>query len=818
MNSNGKSDKITLNSCQYTPIYLIQNSSVSEGRSFVLAPTIKEDSRPVSNNLKLFYENSGNIENSVLIDNVQYVANPPAAPAKKVQEPLGNNLKLASFLVPKKDATKDQYIATISNKILKPTVNSSNTNVLPNINIVTSKPNGSRSKANAPRTLINPRLLPKIKPKEKIPEPSKQSSVHLLKLGGSYHSLNQLNEQQIKIVNHALDNIKLQGNAEKATKQLKPTYDPVTNTRIIYKIVSPNDLKVIGKNKIVLKTAAPIKEETATEVFEQDIQNHGSDTKNALEAKPEPVPEVKVTRSGRTVKLPKQLQQTQDDPPPKAKKKVLHQTVVSCFQCSSEFQSIYRLQRHYEDHPTHIPANLHTSLFHCLLAMVQDGTEEEKASVFIKQLEQLVEKLRALLPCLLMTVNGGETTECTINEDVGRLFGMNPGKYNMNIDALSCVKDKGGSCRHNNAPTQIQINPDISQPTQIWVTQQQEDTPVIESEGEDCARINPVDKWQVKRIWKHKLNHSDSKNVHKKIKLICEPVEPLIELGSETLDSFVDNSKHQVTFVVDKNDVADETDKSTKLKEPKSLKIIDSKKSKGTHSQFYSTHFDIRSSPIKPSSTVFNKFQIIPDKMPLKFDPPILQPLSFEPQNEQNQDSDMQIQHNSENSLDLNIILKELTSTENHSTNIVSEDLITSDNCKESDILAPLTFASSKDWPLGVTSDDQSQDNCIKPNSLIVPAMLHVQDSALINSTDFSTTEINYNNRGTNYNETAITTNDNAVSNDTIMLDNNQESNQGSSVLNFLESLGNDCLSCPETELRNNSIDFSLDLFSFNHT
>lgn len=48
-------------------------------------------------------------------------------------------------------------------------------------------------------------------------------------------SLNQLNEQQIKIVNHALDNIKLQGNAEKATKQLKPTYDPVTNTRIIYK-------------------------------------------------------------------------------------------------------------------------------------------------------------------------------------------------------------------------------------------------------------------------------------------------------------------------------------------------------------------------------------------------------------------------------------------------------------------------------------------------------------------------------------------------------------------------------------------------------
>lgn len=138
-----------------------------QARSYVLAPPKKEEQRPVTNNLKLFYENSGSIENGVVLNNVQYVTSAPAP--KPLQEPPGNNLKLASFLVPKKDANKQQYIATITNKILKPTVSSSDTNVLPNINIIPLKVNGgARNKpSNAPRTLLKPRILPKITPKEK---------------------------------------------------------------------------------------------------------------------------------------------------------------------------------------------------------------------------------------------------------------------------------------------------------------------------------------------------------------------------------------------------------------------------------------------------------------------------------------------------------------------------------------------------------------------------------------------------------------------------------------------------------------------------
>lgn len=132
----------------------------------MLAPSLKEEQRPVTNNLKLFYENSGSIEKDLTLNNVQCISNTPAS--KQIQEPPGNNLKLASFLVPKKDANKQQYIATISNKILKPTVSSSDTNVLPDINIITPKINGARNKShNAPRTLLKPRILPKITPNEK---------------------------------------------------------------------------------------------------------------------------------------------------------------------------------------------------------------------------------------------------------------------------------------------------------------------------------------------------------------------------------------------------------------------------------------------------------------------------------------------------------------------------------------------------------------------------------------------------------------------------------------------------------------------------
>lgn len=85
-----------------------------------------------------------------------------------------------------------------------------------------------------------------------------------------------------------------------------------------------------------------------------------------------------------------------------------------------EFPSLYRLQRHYDNRPGHIPGDSHKSLFHCLLAMTHQHTRQDKASMFLKQLEEFVAKLRELLPCLLTKMEGGDGTTCDIGDFVGR--------------------------------------------------------------------------------------------------------------------------------------------------------------------------------------------------------------------------------------------------------------------------------------------------------------------------------------------------------------------------------------------------------------
>lgn len=85
-----------------------------------------------------------------------------------------------------------------------------------------------------------------------------------------------------------------------------------------------------------------------------------------------------------------------------------------------EFCSFYRLQRHYESHPTHIPARIHTNLFHCLVAIVNGGSKEDQANIFIQQLEHLIEKLKSLLPCLLKNIDGCNGKQCNVNDDIGR--------------------------------------------------------------------------------------------------------------------------------------------------------------------------------------------------------------------------------------------------------------------------------------------------------------------------------------------------------------------------------------------------------------
>lgn len=109
--------------------------------------------------------------------------------------------------------------------------------------------------------------------------------------------------------------------------------------------------------------------------------------------------------------------------PHSAPKTIVLTIILLVFQ---DFGSLYRLQKHYENHPTHIPAKIHSNLFHCLLAIIKSGSDEDKTNIFIQQLEQLIVKLKSLLPCLLKKVDGSEGQSCTINGDIGRYIEYRP--------------------------------------------------------------------------------------------------------------------------------------------------------------------------------------------------------------------------------------------------------------------------------------------------------------------------------------------------------------------------------------------------------
>lgn len=375
---------------------------------------------------------------------------------------------------------------------------------------------------------------------------------------------------------------------------------------------------------------------------------------------------------------------------------------------------------------------------------------------------------------------------------------MNPGVYNLNVDALTCKKDQEGHCKHSPKPSPSQFTAELSKPSQLWMCKHQEETATAENEGEHCARIKSVDQWAKRRVWKHKLNTTESVHGNKKVKLNSDSGECVIELGVEACDAVTDYQAEAATEE-DKEDettVQNESLSLSTLTDEIPVQTLDAERKKGSHKQFYSTHFDIRSSPIKPSSAVFSKFQIVPEKIPTQFQAQLLRPLKFE----QNDRTDEGSMHNSsDSSLDLNGIFKEL-SPNTDDTSIVSTELVDKVSGQESDDLNSISFDNPKEWTLNETSEAQESNN------IIVPAMMHVKD---VNST-FSDSAINYDN--------SISNNDNSVSNnDDIMGDSRLSLAQGVSVLNFLETLGNE-LTCPETELRNNSMDFPLDLFSFNHS
>lgn len=187
---NTSVEGIIVNNCQYAPIYLIQDpgatqvitifiykfcllfnlfnqnkSFLLQANTYVLAPSVIDQPKPISNNLKTFYENSGNIENGLV--NVNASAR-PSLPKKKEGVLIGNNLKLASFLLPKTENVNKQYV--VDNIVLKhhvttTTGSSVQVNTVPKIDIdrkivkLKDVPIINRARPE--------KVLPKIKPKEK---------------------------------------------------------------------------------------------------------------------------------------------------------------------------------------------------------------------------------------------------------------------------------------------------------------------------------------------------------------------------------------------------------------------------------------------------------------------------------------------------------------------------------------------------------------------------------------------------------------------------------------------------------------------------
>ncbi|XP_059059493.1 uncharacterized protein LOC131852782 isoform X2 [Achroia grisella] len=778
-------ENIVIDSSQYTPVYLIQNPGAIQGRSYVVTQNAVEEQIPVSDNLKTFYENSGILENNI-VNNVANVSKPRIL--KKQDNKVGNNLKLASFLLPKNVQTNKQYVP-INNLVLKPVTTSPTvvTTVVNTVPKVTVERKIVKMK-NLPNVLKprQERTLSKIKPKEntRSPSPSKHTSVQLLKLGETYHSLNELNDAQMKMVNQAL---KIFSDPEKIP--VEPTYDPVTNTRFIYKVVSPRDLTVVGKNKFVIKNK---KEEIKKEIkkvqkivtTEPEMEVQLPTLKQEPEELETPV-ETKVTRSGRKVKFPKQI--VPEDAPHKPRKK--SGTVVSCFQCSTEFCSLYRLQKHYENHPTHIPAKIHSNLFHCLLAIIKSGSEEDQANIFLQQLEQLIEKIKSLLPCLLKKIDGCEGKLCTVNDDIGKLFGMNPGKYNFTMDALTCIKDKDGYCRHNPPPKTNQFNADLSKPSQLWLSKHNKEIANTENDIGDCARINAVDKWPTasKRIWKLKQQKSQELKA-KRIRISSES-DSVIELGVEDLINFnAPNEQSAINMspksinVLDNNSISNDKNNDEIITQESNTVIANPiKHKKGPHTQFHSTHFDIRSSPIKTSATLVNKIKIDPEKIAQYSRVQMIRPLDLDKgQNSATQPQEIATQPNSDDNCDLQELLR--------------ESLIEL-TCKEPVVTNDINFHTTKNWDMNSSVD--KTDNYMKTNSLIEPSLIHVKDNDQLDKLPLNN----------------INQSDHLSSSD-----NRLQTDQGQSVLNFLESLGNECLAYPETDIRNNTVDFQLDLFSFHNS
>lgn len=366
----------------------------------------------------------------------------------------------------------------------------------------------------------------------------------------------------------------------------------------------------------------------------------------------------------------------------------------------------------------------------------------------------------------------------------------------------------------------------------------------------DLPTVKAVDKRPIAtRILKNYKQQKLQEMNAKKIKLPSDKIEKTIELDNYVIrnDNFTLPMEHSANngqpnaislldnFIDKESDNCIQQPSAVVKDSQNSTSVTDlPKKAKGAHTQFHSAHFDIRSSPIKSSSAAtFRKFQINPEKLS-KYQVQIIRPLELEKNSEEvSPNTESNIIHNTEADIIPNTEVDIIHNTEaevvqsseevlpedsaipsNPDNNSILQSIFRDDlielTCKDpNDIPNDLAFAAAKEWiSSGLNSvDEKSDDGFIKANSLdesfirgnslIEPALLHCKEDSHDKLTLGS----------------ELSAADHLSGNDNHIL------NQGSaSVLNFLDSLGSECLSYPETEIRNNNVDFQLDLFSFSNT
>ncbi|VVC98998.1 unnamed protein product [Leptidea sinapis] len=690
-------ETILLDSRQYTPIYFVEAPSIEQPASIVAS---QSDERPVSAKLKEFYENSGKLE-----DNLNIQQNNKQQP--NLVNNVGNGLKLANFVLAQsqnKTNTIKINATTTKNVVFNPVfiTNSNNSLVHSSKTAVCSKIIKPILRQGHQKSKTS-QVLPKLKPKENNTKPIK--SVQLIKLGETYHSLNELSDEQMKIVNHAIN---IYNNPKIMAKDQK--YDPATSTKVVYKVVPPKDISVIGTNKAIVKSKKV--ESKRNTIKKQDKKEYKKNLK-------------------------------EDDP-----------TLVQ----NEIFNSLYSLQRHYESDPTHAPGKCHSNLFQCLLAIIKTSCKQDKASIFIQQLQQLIDTIKSLIPCLLRTDGLSKGEPSTINEDIGRVLGLDPGKYIFNLDALDCVKDKDGHCLHSQPLNHTNQSTQVANNNNDNIT-----SPLIDN----CAQINMNKKWTTvgKRIEQGGKPRLYTNN--KKIKLTAQSELPT-QLKDEDIAAFFSNT--QKTDIHINQNKSDKVAKKTDGEMEQDINIENFKKP--PHIKFHSTHFDIRSSPIKPTTkpTHFTRFQINPDKI-LKFNIQEIKPLI-------SQENGIMAGNQENNIMETDIP---------EQNNTIMENITSCDNLNE------IGFDTTKDWPMKyVQSETHSAETLLnestdflKSNNLLQSDLNHINDThkPLEN-----------------------------IATDSQMASNNSLLSQVSE-LNFFDSLGNTCLSFPDDSARNSSVnDFQLDL------